>query len=526
MIFIWQKGEPALPRILFFIWLIFQTANPCFAANGYQSTADWWNKAYRNVSQHSLLLQNLYADVEAQMGPDKSQLTQAFAKRLAQQYPGSNYYGSIGTLAINGYTQLTYDNNWEIVAVRQNFGSLQQTLDFRNLTATYTNGPNRVVFKLDTRNLNRAQFTSVEIPAITVTAHNIWMKKKDGKSQPLKDILNDAYAYQIAANEGMSMDKVAEGLVSDESMRQQVLSIADTLYSRGSSRQATSSGASQTGSPLVQSARPASPNFSFELPWFFWPAIVLIGGASVLMGSHRRRRAKSPSSWSPSRRRNYDEFSLGKQQPIEGGFSSQKSGPSPVANPVDLPVDKPKEWDVELLRSLEWKRFETVCAEYYRMTGYEPKETRIGADGGVDIWVYKPGVDKPVGLVQCKAWNTYKVGVKPVRELLGVMAANGIANGKFMTSGDFTSEALAFAADNRLELISGKRIVDAIMKLTPEKRQALLDIAIKGDYRTPTCPQCGVKMTLREGKERSRVFWGCPRFPRCKATLVYKYELD
>jgi len=96
------------------------------------------------------------------------------------------------------------------------------------------------------------------------------------------------------------------------------------------------------------------------------------------------------------------------------------------------------------LQSLEWKRFETVCAEHIRMTGYEPKETRIGSDGGVDIWVYKSGSEKAVGIVQCKAWKTYKVGVKPVRELLGVMAKEKMALGKFITSGEFTAEAKAF----------------------------------------------------------------------------------
>ena len=181
-------------------------------------------------------------------------------------------------------------------------------------------------------------------------------------------------------------------------------------------------------------------------------------------------------------------------------------------------------WSAEALSSLEWKRFETVCAEYFRMTGYIPKETRIGADGGVDIWVYKPGSEKPFGIVQCKAWTTYKVGIKPVRELFGVMAAEGVANGMFITSGEFTSEALAFAVGKKLRLISGKMFLEFIGKLSAEKQEELLALALEGDYRTPTCPQCGIKMTLREGKGSRRDFWGCLRYPRCRATLVYKVE--
>ena len=186
--------------------------------------------------------------------------------------------------------------------------------------------------------------------------------------------------------------------------------------------------------------------------------------------------------------------------------------------------EKTHEWSAQVLNSLEWKRFETVCVEYFRMTGYDPKETRIGADGGVDIWVYKPGSEKPFGIVQCKAWTTYKVGIKSVRELFGVMAAEGVGRGMFITSGEFTSEALEFAAGKSLRLISGNMFLDFIGKLPVEKQQELLSLALEGDYRTPTCPRCGIKMTLREGKGSGRDFWGCLRFPRCKATLVYKAE--
>jgi restriction system protein len=187
-----------------------------------------------------------------------------------------------------------------------------------------------------------------------------------------------------------------------------------------------------------------------------------------------------------------------------------------------LHVERRPKWSAEVLSSLEWKRFETVCAEYFRLTGYVPKETRIGADGGVDIWVYKPGSEKPFGIVQCKAWTTYKVGIKPVRELYGVMAAEGVANGMFITSGEFTNEALEFAEGKKLRLISGEMFLDFIGKLPAEKQQELLALAVEGDYRTPTCPRCGVKMKLREKRGSGRDFWGCVRFPRCKATLVYK----
>ena len=195
---------------------------------------------------------------------------------------------------------------------------------------------------------------------------------------------------------------------------------------------------------------------------------------------------------------------------------------------TDLPVPVPPRhqvdngWTPEILSALEWKRFETVCAEYLCLIGYDPKETRIGADGGVDIWIYKEGVERPFGIVQCKAWNTYKVGVKPVRELFGVMSAEKVANGLFITSGTFTSEAIAFAEGKLITLFSGQEFLAKIKSLAEKDQTTLLKIATAGDYRTPTCPQCGIKMTLRQGVNGKRAFWGCVTFPKCRATLVYK----
>lgn len=185
-------------------------------------------------------------------------------------------------------------------------------------------------------------------------------------------------------------------------------------------------------------------------------------------------------------------------------------------------ADSATDWTPEILSALEWKRFETVCAEYLRLIGYDPKETRIGADGGVDIWIYKQGDERPFGIVQCKAWNSYKVGVKSVRELYGVMAAEKVNNGLFITSGVFTSEAIAFAEGKLISMFSGHEFLSKIKQLSEENQKTLLTIALEGDYRTPTCPQCGIKMTLRAGVGGRKSFWGCVKYPKCKATLGYK----
>jgi restriction system protein len=188
---------------------------------------------------------------------------------------------------------------------------------------------------------------------------------------------------------------------------------------------------------------------------------------------------------------------------------------------------KNKIWSLELIKSLEWRYFEELCSEYYKEKGYETKLTRFGADGGVDINLYKESysLNKPYGIVQCKAWNTNKIGVKPIRELYGIMAAEQTPLGIFITSGVFTIEAKDFSNNKNLKLISGIELLNLI-KVMPEKsKQKLLDKITKGDYLTPTCPSCGIKMVLRTSKKGQNIgskFWGCKNFPRCRSTLLTK----
>ena len=179
-------------------------------------------------------------------------------------------------------------------------------------------------------------------------------------------------------------------------------------------------------------------------------------------------------------------------------------------------------WSQELLSKLEWKRFEEVVAAYSRELGYEAITARTGADGGVDVKLYKDNQAAPVMIIQCKAWDAYKVGVKPVRELFGVMAADKVANGAFFTTGEYTAEAVDWARDKNLDLVNGREFINRIGQLPEAAQEKLLSLATSGDYTTPTCPSCGVKMVLRtagKGRSEGSSFYGCRNYPRCKQTF-------
>lgn len=185
-------------------------------------------------------------------------------------------------------------------------------------------------------------------------------------------------------------------------------------------------------------------------------------------------------------------------------------------------VDHTANWTAARLQTLEWKRLEHLTALFFEALGFTTRTSRVGADGGVDVTLYRKGEDTPVGLAQCKAWVTYRVGVKPVRELFGVMAAERIQHGVFVTASEFTEEAREFAQGKDLELVDGTTLISFIRKLPLESQQHLSETVFSGDYTTPTCPNCGVKMVLRSARKgpfAGSDFWGCPDYPRCRRTF-------
>lgn len=183
---------------------------------------------------------------------------------------------------------------------------------------------------------------------------------------------------------------------------------------------------------------------------------------------------------------------------------------------------KPTEWSIDLLRQIEWKRVEELTAAYFREKTFRTETIKAGADGGIDVKLFIRDKVEPFVIVQCKAWNSQRVGVKPVRELLGVMAHEKVAKGIFVTTSDYTPDAVAFAKENPINLITGEMLVKGILALPDDAKARLLAVATEGDYTTPTCPSCGIKMVRRTSNRGE--FWGCSHYPRCKQKFFMKAE--
>ena len=180
---------------------------------------------------------------------------------------------------------------------------------------------------------------------------------------------------------------------------------------------------------------------------------------------------------------------------------------------------KADRWDLDLLRAVDWRRFEEVCAEYFRLCGFHATTQSCGPDGGIDIRLYAPNERSTlVNIVQCKQWRK-PVGPKPLRELLGVMTASKLSRGVFVASSTFNGEATRFALENNIHLLDGRRFLAKILERSPADQARLLQVATEGDYLTPSCPSCGIKLLKRERKKDKAPFWGCTNYPRCRYIL-------
>lgn len=192
----------------------------------------------------------------------------------------------------------------------------------------------------------------------------------------------------------------------------------------------------------------------------------------------------------------------------------------PARQEPHLPARPKVVWSLGLLREIDWKRFEEVCADYFRAIGFRAFTQNNGPDGGIDITLYPTDNAGLVSaIVQCKRWSRQQVGPKAIREFLGVMTDEKMSKGIFVTSSSFNHEAVRLAADNNIELIDGATLLAKILALSPEKQARLLNVATEGDYLTPTCASCGIKLVERTSSMDRSKFWGCVNYPRCRFKL-------
>ena len=116
-------------------------------------------------------------------------------------------------------------------------------------------------------------------------------------------------------------------------------------------------------------------------------------------------------------------------------------------------------------------------------------------------------------LVQCKQWKAQKVGVSVVREMFGVLTASNADKVIVICSGKFTQQAIDFASDKPIELITGNELLSLVKDAQAEP--------IIAPVQQASCPRCGSELVERQAKRGTNAgntFLGCSSFPKCRYT--------
>ena len=211
--------------------------------------------------------------------------------------------------------------------------------------------------------------------------------------------------------------------------------------------------------------------------------------------------------------------------PVVSGFipveASSPLWPVPSPPPAVLSpsssANSPVKLTADLLRRLEWKRFELLIQRDFEARGIRVACTCVGVEGGVDLHLYQGDELQPYGFVQCHAHAAQAVTLDQISAFFELMAAARV-EGTFVTTGTFTPGAQAWAQTKGVALLSGDAVVARFNALPATTRAGILDEVTAGDYVTPTCRSCDVKL-VAEGASSPDAAWVCPRAPRCTYTL-------
>lgn len=188
---------------------------------------------------------------------------------------------------------------------------------------------------------------------------------------------------------------------------------------------------------------------------------------------------------------------------------------TPFEEPVV--VDASTLFTAELLAKLEWKRFEELVAQYYLKTGVVAVRTKTGPDSPVHLKISWKGEAKPFACVQCHASPVGLIRPDPLQALFAALTVDDIRRGYVVTNGKFNVEARDFAEEKHFTLLPGDILLEKLNALPPAARSELMHETTTGDYTTPTCPKCDIKMVHTEEGG-----WRCSHAPKCEAVFPLK----
>ena len=116
---------------------------------------------------------------------------------------------------------------------------------------------------------------------------------------------------------------------------------------------------------------------------------------------------------------------------------------------------------VEAVRAMSWEDFSSALSDAFREDGYTVSRL-TGAPA--DFELAKAG---RISLVACRRWKVARTGVDPLRDLVDTQRVREAHECIYVTTGEITDGARAFALEKKIRLIYGADLA----KLLPRVRR-------------------------------------------------------
>ncbi len=108
---------------------------------------------------------------------------------------------------------------------------------------------------------------------------------------------------------------------------------------------------------------------------------------------------------------------------------------------------------LESAREMSWEAFSKAVADGYRRDGYVVTPLK---DPAADFLVERAS---RTALVSCRRWKAARTGQEPLEALQAARLARDVHDGIYLTTGEVTAQALAYAARHQLRLAQGPALL-------------------------------------------------------------------
>jgi restriction system protein len=135
------------------------------------------------------------------------------------------------------------------------------------------------------------------------------------------------------------------------------------------------------------------------------------------------------------------------------------------------------------VQRLPRNRFRLLCAELFRRLGFCAKTTTYTEISSVNIIAVKHYITY---FIQCRQAGPSEVDLTEISGFFNALRASGCSRGIFVSTGLFSGQAQAFAADKPIELINGRRLNEYLVRL-----EIAVDSPDTGRAENPLQPEAG-----------------------------------